>query len=325
MKKIVFLLFIFALLGIAWGYHQFISPSQISATSFEIKSGDHFKKILHNLETKNLISQSQVFYIAAKIKNVTSKLKAGSYFIKANSSMEDILNTLTLGKVELTKVTIPEGKNIFEIAQILQENNITDKETFLKLANNPSIDDFPIAKGAPNLEGYLFPNTYYFSKEAKALDVINLMIQEFQKQTQSLEMNSSKLSPYELLILASIVEKETSVGSERNRIAGVFYNRLRKSMPLQSDPTTIYGVFDRYKGNITKKHLKEKNPYNTYQIPGLPIGPICNPGLDSIKAVLNPEQNSYLYFVSKNDGTHDFSKTYKEHQNKVWKYQIKKR
>ena len=147
------------------------------------------------------------------------------------------------------------------------------------------------------------------------------MLEEFKKNTQSLPMTSGSLSPLEVIILASIVEKETGAEWERPIIAGVFLNRMKKKMRLQSDPTTIYSFFEKFSGNLSKENLKQKNPYNTYKIKGLPPGPICNPGLSAIKAVLSPEQHNYLYFVSKNDGVHEFTSTYPEHVKAVKRWQ----
>ena len=180
---------------------------------------------------------------------------------------------------------------------------------------------------ALKLEGYLYPNTYDFNENTPAESVIKTMVREFHKKTQELDFSKSpsSLSKHEVVILASIVEKETGAKRERPIIAGVFHNRLKKKIRLQSDPTTIYGIFENFNGNLRKIHLQQKTPYNTYRINGLPHGPISNPGIDSIKAVLRPTKHNYLYFVSKNDGTHVFSSTYKEHLSAVTKHQKNRR
>jgi UPF0755 protein len=245
-----------------------------------------------------------------------TKFKAGNYLIQKDSTILDIVNTLTKGVSITTPITIPEGKNLYEIAKILEDRKIVSADEFIKLAKDPiTAKKFDI--DAKNLEGHLYPNTYNFMQRSPAKLILSIMVNEYQKQIKKLDFTNSKLSKEEVLILASIVEKETGAKIERPRIAGVFHNRLKKRMRLQSDPTTIYGIWENYKGNLRKRHLLEKTPYNTYKISGLPVGPISNPGLASIKAVLNPEKHDYLYFVSKNDGTHIFSKNYKDHQNAV--------
>lgn len=170
---------------------------------------------------------------------------------------------------------------------------------------------------APSLEGYLFPETYMFAPGTPVKQIVQLMLRQFVKKTKNLNLASSHLSPHEVIILASIVEKETGAEWERPTIAGVYLNRLKKKMRLQADPTTIYGIWENYNGNLRRRHLLEKTPYNTYKISGLPLGPIANPSLAAIKAVLTPKEHQFIYFVSKNDGTHVFTPTYKEHQKAV--------
>jgi UPF0755 protein len=214
------------------------------------------------------------------------------------------------------QVTIPEGKNLYEIAKILEENKITNANDFIAAAKNPNLAA-KLAIKADTLEGYLYPDSYRFSQNTPATIIVETMVGNFKKQTQSLSLTMANLDPHQLITLASIVEKETGAKQERPAIAGVFHNRLKKKMRLQSDPTTIYGIWENYKGNIRKSDLLEFTPYNTYKIPALPVGPICNPGIEAIRATLVPEQHRFLYFVSKNDGTHIFSETYQEHNNAV--------
>ncbi|MBT4793239.1 MAG: endolytic transglycosylase MltG, partial [Halobacteriovoraceae bacterium] len=178
---------------------------------------------------------------------------------------------------------------------------------------------------APSLEGYLFPETYKFSPQTPAKEVVKAMLKQFKHQTRLLDLAQSHLNPHEVVILASIVEKETGAKWERPTIAGVYLNRLRKKMRLQADPTTIYGIWKNYNGNLRKKHLLKKTPYNTYRINGLPLGPIANPSLAAIKAVLEPQEHSHIYFVSKNDGTHVFTPTYKKHLKAVEYWQKNRR
>ena len=181
-----------------------------------------------------------------------------------------------------------------------------------------------LGTNAGSLEGYLYPDTYYFPKNSNADGVIKVMADRFKAVYKEFDNNDKKnLSDHEIIILASMIEKETGVNSERNLISAVFHNRLKRGMRLECDPTVIYGLGTSFDGNITKENLKNTTPYNTYQIKGLPAGPIANPGKESIDAAMNPSDVDYLFFVSKGDGTHVFSSNYRNHINAVNKY-IKK-
>lgn len=289
-------------------------------TTFTVKPGEGFSSINYRLYKAGLINNTRLFHYYARYKKSMTKFKAGTYEIKNGQTMTDVLESLVNGVPILESVTIPEGKNLFEIAKILEAKNICSAQQFILTAKNP---EFTQSLGIPaeRVEGYLYPDTYRFNKKTPAKQVIKTMVTLFRKKFATLDMSKTTLAPHEVVILASIVEKETGAKFERPLISGVFHNRLKKRMRLQSDPTTIYGIYENYNGNLRKKHLLEKTPYNTYKIPALPKGPISNPGLDALKAVLNPKQHDYLYFVSHNDGTHEFTKTYKEHLKAVEKYQ----
>lgn len=284
---------------------------------FVVKPGSGFSRINANLEREKIISDARVFHYYVKFKDKLGSFKAGSFLIKDGMNMGDVLETLVEGTPILTQFTIPEGKNLYEIATILEEKKITKAQDFIKVCKSQKLKkEFDI--NAPSVEGYLFPETYKFAPGSDAYYVASSMIKVFQDKTKNLMKNyKGKLNFHELIILASIVEKETGASFERRTIAGVYTNRLNKPMRLQADPTTIYGIWEKYNGNLRKKHLLEKTPYNTYKINGLPLGPIANPSLAAIKAAINPEKHSYLYFVSKNDGTHIFTPTYKEHLRAV--------
>jgi UPF0755 protein len=215
-----------------------------------------------------------------------------------------------------------------EVAALFAEENWVNPENFLQLCRDAVLIK-KLGIEAASLEGYLFPETYTLVRgEVDERKIIRMMVQRFFAVWEELTGSESerkteqvkKYNRQQVLTLASIVEKETGSAGERDIIAGVFYNRLAKGMPLQSDPTTIYGIKD-FNGNLTKADLRSRTPYNTYMIPGLPVGPICNPGAAAIKAVLYPAKVSYLYFVSRNDGSHYFSKSLKEHNRAVYKFQ----
>jgi len=288
---------------------------------FKIAHGEGFASINYRLNKEGLVNNPRLFHYYAKFNNVISKFKAGPYKIKNGMHMGDIMELLVNGQAITTAITIPEGKNIYEIADILEKFKICSKSKFLILTKDHSLLRENNLYSEVSTEGYLYPDTYNFSPSTPARKVITTMLRVFNEKVQSLDFSKSHLSKREVIILASIVEKETGAEFERPIIAGVYLNRLKKNMRLYSDPTTIYGVFETYNGNLKKKHLQQRTPYNTYRINGLPKGPIANPGLESIKAVLSPKIHNHLYFVSRNDGTHEFTETYKEHLLAVKKYQ----
>jgi UPF0755 protein len=224
-------------------------------------------------------------------------------------------------------VTVREGENTYEIAADLESKNLVRKEVFLGLCRNPKFLRGVLGPDshATTIEGYLFPDTYFFNKTMSPEEMIREMVHHFNAiWTPAFDTRAKELgmSRFQVLTLASIIEKETGAPQERPLISSVFHNRLHKGMKLQSDPTTIYGIWSRYHGNIHKADLSDPSPYNTYYVPALPVGPISNPGLDSIKAALYPSQSDYLFFVSHNDGTHEFTRSYEEHTNAVKKFQL---
>jgi UPF0755 protein len=229
---------------------------------------------------------------------------------------------MVLGKGIFQSVTIPEGLTVREIAELLGKMQIADGAKFLALAaESELLQSLGLDHGG--LEGYLFPDTYYFTPATPEREILLAMAEQFRKAIRPLLAQRDDgigLSPHEIVTLASVVEKETGVEAERPLVSAVFHNRLKRQMPLQSDPTVIYGL-KKFDGNLTRKDLREPSPYNTYRITGLPPGPICNPGLSSIRAALYPADVPFLYFVSKNDGTHLFSESLAEHNRAVKTYQ----
>ena len=235
-----------------------------------------------------------------------------------------ILQLLERGEVLRYQITIPEGLTSEQIADILNRKNWIDRHRFLSLTKD---NEFIRSMGLnqTNLEGYLFPDTYLLTRDDITEELmISMMVNRFQVIWQEVTENlKTEMPRHKVLTLASIVEKETGDASERPIIARVFLNRLERGIRLQSDPTVIFGIPD-FNGNLTRNDLKGKTPYNTYVIAGLPPGPICNPGSDAIESVLNPADVPYIYFVSKNDGTHHFSTSLDEHNRAVMKFQKKK-
>lgn len=325
MKKIIItltFLFISAVLitsGVVF-YTYKVWTYQGPEQSFIISPGETFGRVNLKLEKANIISSARAFHYLALYQNKMSSFNHGMFKITSGMKLQDILDTLC-GPSIYPKIVIPEGKNLYEVAKLLQEANITKAAEFIKAAKDSKHITQTFAQNAKSVEGYLFPNTYQFAPDTTADFIVAHMIKQFHKAVESIDFTHPTLSKAQVVILASMVEKETGADFERRTIAGVFLNRLKKKMRLQSDPTTIYGIWERFNGNLRKSDLLEKTDYNTYAISALPIGPIANPSLDAIKAVLNPEKHEYLYFVSRNDGTHVFSKTYSEHDAAVTHYQ----
>ena len=291
--------------------------------TFTVSSGQHLSIIAQNLKDQDLISNLTAFKLYVRIKKAATRIKAGEYEMNTGMSPETILSILISGKSKLYRLIIPEGMNMQEIAILAQEAGLCSRKQFLSLCNDLEfINQCEVA--GMTLEGYLFPDTYFFSKETDCKTLIKKMISTFKMTFTNKWKARAKeigLSVHEVVILASIIEKETGNGKERPIISSVFHNRLKRHMRLQSDPTVIYGVSDYY-GKIRYKHLRRVTPYNTYKIDGLPAGPIANPGAQSLKAALYPAQTDYLYFVSKNDTTHKFSTNLKDHNRAVKKYQL---
>jgi UPF0755 protein len=289
--------------------------------TFVVKTGDTFGKVNQRLLDEGIITDARMFHYYAKYKDYLTRLRAGAFTIPRGSNMIQVLDTLIFGQPNLTRVTIPEGKNMYEIAKIFDSSGVTTEEAFLKAVQEPDLITNLQVPGH-TLEGYLYPETYRFAPNTPAESVVRAMVDLFNEKTKEIDFTHPFLNKHQVVILASVVEKETGAKFERPAIAGVFTNRLIKRMRLQSDPTTIYGIWERYTGNIKRSDLLEMTPYNTYKIPALPKGPISNPSLEAIHAVLNPEQHNYYFFVSRNDGTHVFTTTYKEHSKAVEDFQI---
>jgi UPF0755 protein len=287
-----------------------------------IPEGATFQEVASLLEREQLIRSQSAFVVLGKAQEADRKIHPGEYELNAAMPPAEILAKLLAGRVVLHAVTIPEGYTINQIADVLAEDRITERDEFVRLARDKSFVK-TLGISAESLEGYLFPDTYRFARPTSGKDVIKTMVDQLE-QVMTTEWQARArdlhMTIHEVLTLASVIEKETGAGDERPQISAVFHNRLKKKIPLQSDPTVIYGL-PNYDGNLHKKDLSHPSPYNTYRWVGLPPGPIASPGAESIRAALYPAPSSYLYFVSKNDGTHHFSATLVEHNKAVEKYQ----
>ncbi len=323
MIAIVFLLAVFFTLAFAL---FLVSPADKSGGDqvFVIKERQTLREAAEELEKSGIIKSKRLFVLWAKLTGHTKQIKAGEYALSARMAPVEILKKLQKGNVITYAVTIPEGYTMEQVADLLESKGLIEKARFLNLARDPKVLSHYGIKG-PSLEGYLFPDTYQFSRGLPPLTLIDVMVKRFWQMVGPLKerANEVRMKMEDVVILASIVEKETGRPDERPAIASVFLNRLKQGMRLESDPTVIYGL-EAFDGNLKKDDLTRWTPYNTYVIRGLTPGPIANPGLDAIKAVLYPARTDYLYFVSKNDGSHYFSETLAEHNRAVETYQKKK-
>lgn len=300
--------------------------NQAAAKSILIEQGASFRVIAKELEMKGVITDAEKFFMLAKWNGVLKKIKAGEYELTTSMMPMQVLNKLVRGQIKEYNITIPEGYNIRQIAELLDVYGFVKKDEFLKASMDEKIIA-PLNIEGNSLEGYLFPDTYKFTKGITSVDIIRKMNERFYKvyeEIKSKRVNIRDDMPMkDVVILASIIEKETSKPEEMPLVSAVFHNRLKRGMKLESDPTVIYGIKD-FNGNITNKDIKSSTLYNTYRISGLPYGPISNPGKASLEAALNPANEGYLFFVSKNNGFHHFSKDLKEHNKAVNMYQAPK-
>jgi UPF0755 protein len=292
-------------------------------TVIDIPSGQPFRVTTKVLFKAGLIKSPFRFSLLARLKGYDERLKAGEYILSASMPPIEILEKLVKGTVKLYKFTVPEGLNIYQIAELAAKEGFSEQSVFIENATDVS---FARASGlsAETFEGYLYPETYYFPKNVSTKTIISSMVKRFWQVFRPEWKERSRqlgFSIHEVVTLASIIEKETGVPFERPLISSVFHNRLKKKMRLESDPTVIYGL-KTFDGNLNRKHLETLTPYNTYKIKALPPGPIANPGQASLEAALYPADTNYIYFVSKKDSTHQFSTNLKDHNQAVRKYQL---
>jgi len=297
---------------------------------FEVPTGASFRKVAEELEQKGLIPNSFYLRIFGRVTGQSRLIKRGEYRLHRGMTPQDILTVLASGRSIQYPVTFPEGSNIFEMAVLLESKGFFSAKDFLVAVRDPNLIRQLLGEDRASLEGYLFPETYQITKFTTLKELVVAMVGRFKTVYGELRAQIPGAPPlglntYEIVTLASVVEKETGAPEERPMIASVFYNRLRLPMRLQSDPTIIYGIWvatGEYKQNITRADLQRPTPYNTYTVARLPAGPIANPGRESLAAVLHPPSSSFLYFVSRNDGTHVFSRTYDEHARAVRSFQL---
>jgi peptidoglycan lytic transglycosylase G len=305
-------------------YYAFSSTDSGKETvTVDIPKGTSFLQSVNLLEDAGLVKHKYLFYGLVILRNAHRQIRAGEYEMSASMSPMDIINKLVKGDVKLYKVTIPEDFTMREIAARLASDKLVDEKVFLSLAKDTKLLTELDIEGK-SVEGYLYPETYHFDKLTGAKAIIETMVTQFRKRfTPEMEKRAKELgmTPHQVVTLASLIGKETGNEKEKPQVSAVFHNRLSKKMKLQSDPTSVYDL-ESFDGAVKKKHLLRRSPYNTYVIDGLPPGPIANPAIDSLKAALYPAPGNYLYFVSNNDGSHNFSSSLAAHNRAVTKYQI---
>ncbi len=297
-------------------------PPGAEPVVFAIASGAHLSGIARDLEEQELVRSARALRWLARLRGLEGALRSGEFELSAAMTPGAILERIARGELVTYPVVLPEGLRATEIAQRLEQAGLVDAQDFLAAVRDPQL---PGALGVEgdSLEGYLFPETYRMQRGLPAPEVARILVEHFLETWRDLEAPARRMdfTMRDVVTLASIVEKETGAAEERPLIASVFHNRLARRMRLESDPTTIYGIPD-FDGNLRRRDLEnEDNPYNTYRIQGLPPGPIANPGAAALRAVVEPADTDYLYFVSRNDGTHVFSRSYREHARAVDRYQ----
>ncbi len=319
MRKL-YILFLLALCAagawVVWALDSSVMPP--GPTFVLLRPGYSTRRIAHELRAAGVIRSTDAFLLLHYFKRARS-LKAGEYLFERSDNAVRVHDRLVRGDIYVHTVVIPEGFTIFDIAQAMQNAGLGPREEFIKLATSETGLIADIAPGAPSLEGYLFPNTYEFTRTQSTAEMIAVMVKQFRQVAQQLRLVTDVP---QTVIMASIIEKETGAAEERAQVASVYYNRLRENMPLQADPSIIYGelLAGSYTGVLHHDDMRFDSAYNTYMHPGLPPGPIGNPGRSSLEAALHPATTDYLYFVADGGGHHRFAQTLVEHNRNVAAY-----
>jgi len=308
--------FVSSLLALsAWFYFLDGFPSETKIV--EIPQGLGLSAIAEKLEGEGVVRKAEVLFFSAFLSGTHRKLKHGEYVFSAGEAPYTVHRKLRRGEVSLKRVTFPEGITLVQMAEILDASQVVSREEFLAVAENSEYSTKKLGVDVSSLEGFLFPDTYFFARDCSAEKVIETMLDRFREVYATLGIASPQPDIKEIVTIASLIEKETAFPAERSLVSAVIRNRLRKGMKLEFDPTVIYALGEKFDGNIRKKDLSFPSPYNTYVVSGLPPGPIAAPGLDSIRAALEPAGVDYLYFVANGGGRHFFSTTYRDHLNAV--------
>lgn len=292
---------------------------------YEVRLGQSFPSIAQDLRKLGVIKNADAFLLYGRFSRQIPNVKVGEYALNTAMTPTQVMKVITSGHSVLRSITIPEGYSVFEIAELLEMKGYANRGEVLKLVFDKSFVKKVLGAERSSLEGYLFPETYSFTKYMGAEKILTEMVQTFKVNFDRVpKPYPMGWSEYQVVTMASIIEKETGAPHERQLISSVFHNRLKKNMRLQTDPTIIYakGLRDgKIQIDIKKTDLSWDHPYNTYMKSGLPPGPISNPGFEALKAAVNPAITDFLFFVSQNDGTHIFSESYEKHNQAVRRFQ----
>jgi UPF0755 protein len=325
----ILLLFLLAAASAVWMAQYLLSSGTVQPgreITVTIPKGSSVRTIGGILGEAGLINYDFRFLLLARFSGYSGRLQAGEFRLKGGNRPGDVIRELAFARPVQHPVTVVEGLRAREIAELFSGRGWCDGAKFLLLTEDKQFIESLGFAGLPSLEGYLYPDTYLLTADMKGAEkIITMQVHRFLAVWHELAAGAGhEINREKTVILASMVEKEAAVADERALIAGVFANRLSLGMRLQSDPTVVYPI-ENFSGKITRKQLRDPTPYNTYTLPGLPAGPICNPGKESLKAALHPAETKFLYFVARNDGTHQFSESLARHNRAVRKYQRKKR
>ena len=299
----------------------FIPPGQGSVVcDISFPPGSGIRKLANELKAGRVIRSSWHFVLMTRLRGDSHRLKAGEYRFSDEMTPDTILKKVVSGDVDYRKFTLPEGYSVFQAAELLEQKGYFRKDTFLEKCRDKALLVRLGLKEA-SAEGYLYPATYNLSRGGSEEQLLEQMVGQFNKAYSTIKEGEGgrRFSRHEIITLASIIEKEAVSAEEKPLISSVFHNRLRIGMPLQSDPTAVYGV-RAFSGKVNKADIQRPSPYNTYLNKGLPPGPIGNPGRDAVDAAINPAKSGYLYFVARQDGTHQFSQNLAEHNRAVVRY-----
>jgi UPF0755 protein len=323
---IIFLVMIAAGTACGWyAWQDLHTPiERAPGTVFSLVPGESLRSIAAQLHDLGLLRHPVLFVAWARYKRGDRAVRSGTYRIDRALSPVQLMELLLSGPArEPQWVTIPEGYSAAQVAQVLERKGLGGRDVFECLMADPALLTELNLPGS-GFEGYLFPDTYAFERMTPPARILRAMVRRFRQVAEELagERRRAGLTEVQMVTLASVVEKETGKVDERSLISGVFHNRLRLGMPLQSDPTVIYGL-TTFDGDLTRENLRDPSPYNTYQHVGLPPGPIANPGRAALEAAVRPATTSARYFVSRNDGSHEFSASLEEHNRAVHRYQTR--
>ncbi|HOX14658.1 MAG TPA: endolytic transglycosylase MltG [Smithellaceae bacterium] len=295
-----------------------IDAAKVTTVLVDIPTGTSFVQVTKILSDVGLVENRLMFYSLVAVKRGARSIRAGEYEFTTALSPAEVVDKLVHGDIKKYSVTIHEDYSLKEIAVCLKEDKLIDEKAFFELAEDKVFLSSVGVRGQ-SIEGYLFPDTYFFNRSMTTRQIMRTMVDRFWSKVSPEMINKAAKrgwNPHQFVTFASLIGKESGNSAEKPMIAAVFYNRMKKGMHLQSDPTAVYDMKD-FNGKVLRSHYRRESPYNTYMIKGLPPGPIANPGLDSFRAVLNPAAVDYLFFVSQRDGTHFFSSSLEAHNEAV--------